>query len=299
MKRRVWPAGSALAALVTAALMTGAPFPAAAGGQVVKDTNQGCLVWDLYPDPRKSVSWDGPCKDGYADGQGVLSWFTDGKLQGRQSAGFVAGRAQGDGEVQWENGRRFTGSFRDGVAEGRGSFTWPDGRRYDGEWAGDHRTGHGTLTLGNGDRYVGRFERNRPTGEGEYVTAGGARFTALVDKDWTVRPGTPLDPAKPAPVAAPAPAIPAPAVPSIAGHAVPKPPVEAKPAPLAAPVPVKTPAPAMEPKPPVAVPAPSAAPATAVPVAAGGGGGVDPRTQAPPPLEPISGTVGRPLSLKQ
>ena len=35
--------------------------------------NHGCKVWDSLPSANESVSWSGPCKDGYADGKGTLA----------------------------------------------------------------------------------------------------------------------------------------------------------------------------------------------------------------------------------
>ncbi len=249
------------AGLVSAVLWVGT---AAAAERLVADTRQGCQVWDLYPDARKTVAWEGPCKDGYADGVGVLSWYSGTRLEGRQTANFVAGRAQGAGEILWENGRRFTGTFKDGVADGPGRFLWTDGRRYDGDWKADHRTGRGALTLPNGDRYVGLFERNRPTGEGEYISAAdGKRYVPQVDKEWRITAGAPLD---------------GPAAASVA-----PPPVPAPPSVVAQP-------PVLPPAPPVVTQAPP--PTTPVPTS------VDPRTLAPPLPEPVLEPVGKPLSLK-
>src|SRR5208282_1753919 len=36
--------------------------------------SHGCKVWDSLPSANESVSWSGPCKDGYADGEGTLAW---------------------------------------------------------------------------------------------------------------------------------------------------------------------------------------------------------------------------------
>lgn len=287
---------STLAVVFVVGLMSaGVTAGAVAAERLFADTRQGCQVWDLYPDARKTVAWEGPCKDGYADGVGVLSWYSGARLEGRQTATFVAGRAQGAGEILWENGRRFTGTFKDGLADGPGRFVWTDGRRYDGDWKADHRTGSGTLTLPNGDRYVGRFERNRPTGDGAYLSAAdGKRYAPLVDKDWRITAGAPLDGAA---VLAPVSQPPVPAPPS-AALAVSKP-LAAPPAPIQRPTalaPVPAPVPVVAPPsaPPVAPSATLAASPTAVPVSAS----VDPRTLPPPLPEPVLEPVGKPLSLK-
>ncbi|HEY0834312.1 MAG TPA: hypothetical protein VGE72_10435 [Azospirillum sp.] len=158
---------------------------------VILDRATGCAVRDRYPFPGKEVRWSGVCRNGFADGRGVLVWGENGVREGRAEGTFVQGSLEGDGRAAWADGRRYTGSFRRGLAEGWGTFVWPDGQRYEGEWRADSRTGSGTLTFPNGSRYVGRFERNLPT-IGEFVAPDGRRFTAVVDAQGTVAPGAPV-----------------------------------------------------------------------------------------------------------
>jgi hypothetical protein len=44
----------------------------------IADAN-GCRVWDPNPKPNETVTWTGPCVDGFAEGQGIVQWFQDGK----------------------------------------------------------------------------------------------------------------------------------------------------------------------------------------------------------------------------
>jgi hypothetical protein len=161
------------------------------------DPRSGCAVADHYPEPGKSVLWNGPCREGRAEGPGTLEWFRFGKPEAVQTGGFVAGRAEGPGEVRWSGGRSYHGEFRHGLANGQGVFIWPNGRRYEGQWLDDHRTGFGTLTFPNGDRFVGRFERSRAVGEGEYITAKGLRLIGRVAEDGSIRAGQPIGRAEP------------------------------------------------------------------------------------------------------
>ena len=41
----------------------------------------GCKVWNAYPEPGETFTWDGPCKDGFVDGSGILEWFLNGKFK--------------------------------------------------------------------------------------------------------------------------------------------------------------------------------------------------------------------------
>jgi MORN repeat len=95
---------------------TGTPSPP----DWITATNQPCKIWNPAPQPNESVTWSGPCKDGYASGQGVLRWTLNGKPDVEY-------------EGQYENGKR----------HGHGVLKTPEGRRIEGDWVND------TLLTGN------------------------------------------------------------------------------------------------------------------------------------------------------
>ena len=64
---------------------------------------------------------------------------------------------------------------------GRGVMEWSDGRRYEGEWREDKRSGRGIYTFNDGGRYDGEFERGAFRGRGAYRFADGRR---LYDGAW-------------------------------------------------------------------------------------------------------------------
>lgn len=161
--------------------------------QAVTLEGSDCRYRDQYPDRRKTIRWSGACVDGWASGPGVLSWFHDGRYDGRAEATLVDGRIEGPARITWRDGRRLDGNFRDGLVSGQATHVWADGRTYRGEWRDDRRTGFGTLIFPSGNRYVGEFHRNRATGPGEFVTADGRRFQARIDARGTVSAGAPLD----------------------------------------------------------------------------------------------------------
>ncbi len=168
------------------------PVPARAE-QAVTVQGTSCQVWDQYPDRRKAIRWSGACRNGWANGPGVLSWSYNGRADGQVEGTLVDGRLEGRARVAWRDGRRLDASFEGGLANGQGTFVWPDGREYRGEWRDDRRTGSGTLTYPDGSRYVGTFTRNRPSGTGTFVAADGRRFQPLVDARGTVYAGRPLE----------------------------------------------------------------------------------------------------------
>jgi hypothetical protein len=77
-------------------------------------TNQPCKIWNPEPQPNESVTWSGPCKDGFASGKGILRWTENGNPD-----------AEFDGE--YANGKR----------NGPGVMITPDGQRVEGNWADD------------------------------------------------------------------------------------------------------------------------------------------------------------------
>jgi len=134
--------------------------------QVLTDPVSGCRVRDHDQSRGRSVRWNGPCRNGFAHGTGVLETFSGAEPADWTEAVFVDGWAEGPGRSGHEDGTIFRGRFRHGLA-----------------------TGAGTLTLPDGHRYVGEFAFGRPTGQGEFIASMGLRYRARVDRDGRVWPG--------------------------------------------------------------------------------------------------------------
>jgi hypothetical protein len=77
-------------------------------------TNKPCKIWNPEPQPNESVTWSGPCEDGFASGKGILRWTEDGRP---------------DAE--------FDGQYAKGKRNGPGVMITPDGQRIEGEWEDD------------------------------------------------------------------------------------------------------------------------------------------------------------------
>ena len=137
-----------------AALTTGA---AAAEPGWIADPGTGCKLWNPNPQPDESIHWTGSCRDGLADGQGVLSWYGKDKSKEveREAGGFRKGRMSGHGTQTFANGNKATGDFVEGRMNGRGTLIRANGERYTGSWRGGRWDGFGTLVWKNGDRYIG------------------------------------------------------------------------------------------------------------------------------------------------
>lgn len=105
--------------------------------------SHGCKVWDSLPSPNESVTWSGPCVDGFASGKGKLSWFINGRLHGT-----------------------YDGELKEGHYDGRGVQIWPTGARYDGEWKSDRADGQGTYRSASGEVCSGMWANGCFQGKG-------------------------------------------------------------------------------------------------------------------------------------
>ena len=66
-------------------LLFSIPFAAIGAGDDVAwiaDKN-GCKVANPFPQPGESITWNGPCRNGTADGEGLLQWYINGKVADR------------------------------------------------------------------------------------------------------------------------------------------------------------------------------------------------------------------------
>src|ERR1700744_4151107 len=136
---------------------------------------KGCKVWDERPIPNETVTWSGPCIDGFAGGEGVLQWIVNGEPGTRLEGTFVGGKANGKG-TKYQMGGTVEGNFVDGRPLGHVVMTWANGDKYEGDYATDGRTGKGVLTRANGDRYEGDFVNSKWTGHGKFTNADGAVY---------------------------------------------------------------------------------------------------------------------------
>lgn len=161
--------------LATALILAGLCCHATAAGNWIADAND-CKLWDGNPKDKETVTWSGACKDGYAEGPGVLQWIVDGKPSSTFEGSFSAGKRNGKGVEASVSGVRFEGNFVDDHREGKGALTFPDGAHYEGDFLGDRRTGKGAMTFKDGAHYEGDFVNDKLTGKGVFTWADGARY---------------------------------------------------------------------------------------------------------------------------
>lgn len=140
----------------------------------LRDAN-GCRIFNSYPHVGDSVIWTGTCANGYADGHGKLTWFSDGKLNETDEGLFHLGKLDGHAVID-SPADHYEGEFKDGARNGHGVSISHDGKRYEGEWKDGMANGHGIATLLNGDRYDGEWKDGKSNGHGVITWKNGKRF---------------------------------------------------------------------------------------------------------------------------
>jgi hypothetical protein len=105
-------------------------------GGWIADSNNGCRIWNNFPQMNDNVSWEGLCKDGYADGYGIARWSigVNGFAYEIDEGEFRKGKLNGHAVVTLGSMRRFEGEFRNNLPEGQGTLEY-DGEIYSGFWS--------------------------------------------------------------------------------------------------------------------------------------------------------------------
>jgi len=93
----------------------------------------GCKVWNPAPEPNETVVWSGACQNGFAQGRGTETWFSNGKPGNVITGTMVSGRFSGEVKVKYPNGSMYEGrlSITGGGPHGNGVYTSPSGRVFE------------------------------------------------------------------------------------------------------------------------------------------------------------------------
>jgi hypothetical protein len=132
-----------------------------------------CKVINPQPVRSQSVTWTGPCKDGFADGVGKLSWFLRGALSAEYEGGMQGGRYQGAGYLREVDGDQYEGQYVDGKLNGVGTKLELDYSRYDGQWKDGLMDGEGSMNYALGGSYTGQWKHGKFNGHGKATYIGG------------------------------------------------------------------------------------------------------------------------------
>src|SRR5512145_3322835 len=95
-----------LAVLVLAAAMAGGVQAQSEDSEWIAD-KRGCKVANPFPRAGETITWTGECKNGFAQGQGVLQWYLNGKEDDRYEGTLEAGWAEGHGVLSRGDGGKY------------------------------------------------------------------------------------------------------------------------------------------------------------------------------------------------
>lgn len=126
------------------------------------------------------MRWQGPCKDGYAHGVGVIEKRTSGVDTWRYEGMVEQGRPHGKGYLMYFPGHEYDGQFQSGLRDGAGTSVNQFGDRYDGQWKAGKREGKGSIVYTLGGRYEGEWKNDQPNGNGVAFYSSGRRVDAVV-----------------------------------------------------------------------------------------------------------------------
>ena len=83
------------------------------------------------------------------------------------------GNKEGKGIYYFNNGNRYEGDYRNDNKEGKGVFYYNSGDRYEGDWRNGKRDGKGIYYYNNGDRMMGDYLNGKPIGKHAMLTKNG------------------------------------------------------------------------------------------------------------------------------
>jgi len=123
----------------------------------IADPRTGCRVYNGVPGPKESITWNGDCQNGLAEGKGILQWFVNGVASERYEGDWRDGKQNGHGVFTDAKGDHYDGEFLDDKMNGYGVFVWANGDRYEGDWRNAKQNGHGVFMDAKGGRYEGEW----------------------------------------------------------------------------------------------------------------------------------------------
>ena len=76
------------------------------------------------------------------------------------------------GVYEWNDGKKYEGTWKNNNMEGKGKYFYNDGRIYEGMFHNNLKDGFGIFYWPEGRRYEGNWLKGKPHGKGKYFSKG-------------------------------------------------------------------------------------------------------------------------------
>ena len=119
----------------------------------------GCKAANLHRQRGKSFTWSGACVAGYAEGEGVLTWFPPDQPTSTYTGHMKPGHLNSVGVLQESAGNRYEGDFANDGRDGHGVYRYAGGSYFEGEFVTEEGSGLGTLHFPDGTQIETMFMR--------------------------------------------------------------------------------------------------------------------------------------------
>ncbi len=133
----------------------------------ITSTDSHCKVENTRPLANETVTWNGKCVNGFANGRGTVQWYQNGEKTSTFIGNLRNGKMHGKGKAIWSSGNIYEGDWVNGKQEGKGKKTWADGYVYQGEYSNGKQNGQGKIRQANGSVYQGGWLDSKPNGYGK------------------------------------------------------------------------------------------------------------------------------------
>ncbi len=125
------------------------------------------------------TKYQGTFVKGNIDGNGSIKYPGGGSFEGSTTRGSLE-----SGELKYDNGDVFVGTFRDGKRHGEGKLVKSNGDVYEGYFLKDELNGKGEILYAKGDHYEGRFKDSKLNGQGFIKFKNGDRFEGRFENNF-------------------------------------------------------------------------------------------------------------------
>ena len=112
--------------------------------------------------------YEGEIEDNLFNGNGKMQ-YKDGRVYDGE---WVQGNKEGNGCLSWPDGSKYWGQFKNDQINGEGEFLWGNGCSYKGNFVNGSFNGMGTFKNGNGSSYTGDFSEGLFHGKGKFIWTG-------------------------------------------------------------------------------------------------------------------------------